>query len=101
LLGGGIDNPELDNLTIGSFMQRFGEDVESRTNDGKSKDFVFFFIVKILRFTICSTGTNLISELFSAMTSRMRFTDVWNLVLGNAIGPRINEARQSATEYLQ
>jgi hypothetical protein len=36
LLGGGIDNPELDNLTIGSFMQRFGEDVESRSNDGKN-----------------------------------------------------------------
>jgi hypothetical protein len=35
------------------------------------------------------------------MTSRMRFTDVWNLVLGNPVGPRINEARQSATEYLQ
>jgi hypothetical protein len=46
-------------------------------------------------------GTNLISELFSTMTSRMRFTDVWNLVLGNAVGPRINEARQSAIEYLQ
>ena len=36
LLGGGIDNPELNNLTIGSFMQRFGEDVESRSNDGKN-----------------------------------------------------------------
>jgi hypothetical protein len=35
------------------------------------------------------------------MTSHMRFTDVWNLVLGNAVGPRINEARQSATDYLQ
>ncbi len=35
LLGGGLDNPELDNLTIGSFMQRFGEDIESRSNDGK------------------------------------------------------------------
>jgi hypothetical protein len=34
-LGGGLDNPELDNLTIGSFMQRFGEDIESRSNDGK------------------------------------------------------------------
>ncbi|CAF0752785.1 unnamed protein product [Adineta steineri] len=79
LLGGGLDNPELDNLTIGSFMQRFGEDVESRSTD----------------------GTNLISELFSTMTTRMRFTDVWNLVLGNPVGPRINEARQSATEYLQ
>lgn len=46
-------------------------------------------------------GTNLISELFSAMTSCMRFTDVWNLVLGNTVGPRINEARQSARAYLQ
>lgn len=81
-------------------MQRFGEDVESRTNDGKSND-CLFVISKILCFMVCSTGTNLISELFSAMTSRMRFTDVWNLVLGNAIGSRINEARQSATEYLQ
>jgi len=79
LLGGGFDNPELNNLTIGSFMQRFGEDVDARSND----------------------GTNLISELFSTMTSRMRFTDVWSLVLGNPVGPRINEARQSATEYLQ
>ncbi|CAF1162054.1 unnamed protein product [Rotaria sordida] len=79
LLGGGLDNPELDNLTIGSFMQRFGEDVDARSND----------------------GTNLISELFSTMTSRMHFTDVWNLVLGNPVGPRINQARQSATEYLQ
>jgi hypothetical protein len=35
------------------------------------------------------------------MTSRMRFTDVWNLVLGNPVGPRIAEARQSATQYLQ
>jgi hypothetical protein len=35
-LGGGLENPELDNLTIGSFMQRFGEDVESRSNDGKN-----------------------------------------------------------------
>jgi hypothetical protein len=35
------------------------------------------------------------------MTSRMHFTDVWNIVLGNPVGPRINEARQSATEYLQ
>jgi hypothetical protein len=35
------------------------------------------------------------------MTTRMRFTDVWNLVLGNPVGARINEARQSATEYLQ
>lgn len=35
------------------------------------------------------------------MTSCMRFTDVWNLVLGNTVGPRINEARQSATAYLQ
>ncbi|CAF2492678.1 unnamed protein product [Rotaria sp. Silwood2] len=79
LLGGGLDNPELDNLTIGSFMQRFGEDIDARSND----------------------GTNLISELFSTMTSRMHFTDVWNLVLGNPVGPRINEARRSATEYLQ
>jgi len=35
------------------------------------------------------------------MTSRMHFTDVWNIVLGNPVGSRINEARQSATEYLQ
>ena len=35
------------------------------------------------------------------MTSCMRFTDVWNLVLGNTVGPRINEARQSARTYLQ
>jgi len=35
LLGGGLDNPELDSLTIGSFMQRFGEDADSRSNDGK------------------------------------------------------------------
>ena len=35
LLGGGLDNPELENLTIGSFMQRFGEDIDSRPNDGK------------------------------------------------------------------
>ncbi|UJR37992.1 hypothetical protein I4U23_030674 [Adineta vaga] len=79
LLGGGLDNPELENLTIGAFMQRFGEDVESRSTD----------------------GTNIISELFSTMTTRMRFTDVWNIVLGNPVGARINEARQSATEYLQ
>lgn len=79
LLGSGIDNPELDNLTIGTFMQRFGEGVDSRSND----------------------GTNLISELFSTMTARMHFTDVWNLVLGNPVGPRINEARRSAIEYLQ
>jgi hypothetical protein len=65
-------------------------------------------MVKILRLNKFSLkqslrylGTNLISELFSTMTSRMRFTDVWNLVLGNAVGPRINEARQSAIEYLQ
>ncbi|CAF1403986.1 unnamed protein product [Rotaria magnacalcarata] len=79
LLGGGLENPELENLTIGSFMQRFGEDIETRSND----------------------GANLISELFSTMTSRMHFTDVWNLVLGNPVGLRINEARRSATEYLQ
>ena len=47
------------------------------------------------------SGTNMISELFSTMTSRMRFTDVWNLVLGNTVGPRISEARQSATDYLR
>ena len=35
------------------------------------------------------------------MTARMHFTDVWNLVLGNPIGERINEARVSATAYLQ
>lgn len=46
-------------------------------------------------------GTNIISELFSTMTSRMHFTDVWQLVLGNPVGPRINQARQSAIEYLQ
>lgn len=49
LLGGGIDNPELDNLTIGSFMQRFGEDVESRSNDGKNSS-----IKQILTKTISS-----------------------------------------------
>ncbi|CAF0890660.1 unnamed protein product [Adineta ricciae] len=79
LLGGGMDNPELENLTIGSFMRRFGEDVDVRSTD----------------------GTNIISELFSAMTTRMRFTDVWSVVLGNPVGARINEARQSATEYLR
>lgn len=46
-------------------------------------------------------GNNLISELFSTMTARMRFNDVWSLVLGNPVGPRINEARQSATQYLR
>lgn len=39
LLGGGMDNPELENLTIGSFMQRFGEDIDSRTNDGSIDEF--------------------------------------------------------------
>ena len=46
LLGGGMDNPELENLTIGSFMQRFGEDVDARSNDGKLKkkrSFLFCF----------------------------------------------------------
>ena len=52
-------------------------------------------------FFLIYLGTNLISELFSTMTSRMHFTDVWNLVLGNPVGPRINEARRSAAEYLQ
>ena len=34
LLNGGMDNPELENLTIGSFMRRFGEDVDARSTDG-------------------------------------------------------------------
>ena len=33
-----MDNPELENLTIGSFMQRFGEDIDTRSNDGKTRD---------------------------------------------------------------
>ncbi len=57
--------------------------------------------INFLKHAIFHLGTNLISELFSTMTTRMRFTDVWNLVLGNPVGSRINEARQSATEYLQ
>ncbi|CAF4346272.1 unnamed protein product [Didymodactylos carnosus] len=80
LFGNGPENPELNNLTIGTFMQRFGEDADSRNSD----------------------GTSLVSELFSVMTSQMRFSDVWNLVLGNPIvGTRFSAARHSATDYLQ
>ncbi|CAF0981590.1 unnamed protein product [Didymodactylos carnosus] len=80
LLGSGPENPELNNLTIGAFMQRFGEDFDS----GNSNE------------------TCLIRELFSVMTAQMRFSDVWDLILGNPIvDSRFNQARRSATSYLQ